>query len=80
LAKLEIWLPFGHLGFKSLSRRDYKRFNVFSHQLYKGGKAQGILIDTPSYLSNGMKQVRIAEHVLEAPGIAIGLGFWLWLG
>ena len=54
------------LGFKSRPEHTNKRFESFPHQLYKGDKIQGILTNMPSYLSNGVKQVKMAEHVIEA--------------
>ena len=50
------------------SRREHfnDRFDAFHHQIYKGAKTHGILTNMPSYLNNGVKQVKIAEHALEA--------------
>ena len=53
-------------GFKSRSEHTDKRFESFPHQLYKGGKTQGILTNIPSYLSNGVKKVKMVERVIEA--------------
>jgi len=53
-------------GFKSQWEHTVKRFESFPHQVYKGDKTQGILTNMPSYLSNGVKQVKMAEHVIGA--------------
>jgi len=58
-------VPSRALGFKSLPWRIYKRFDSFPHQLYKGAKTQGILTNMPSYLNNGIEQMKSSERALE---------------
>ena len=53
-------------GFDSLSWLDSKRFESFHNQIYKGAKGKGILTNMPSYLNNGVEQMKAAEHALEA--------------
>ena len=52
-------------GFESRPRRIYKRFDSFRHPIYKGGKAQGILTNMPSYFNTGAEQVKAADHRVE---------------
>jgi len=58
-------LQSGKGGFNSLSWLNHKRFDSFHNQIYKGAKAQGILTNMPSYLNNGVEQMKAAEHALE---------------
>ena len=58
-------VSFGKFGFKSQSRRVYERFDSFPHQVYEGGKTQGILINMPSYFNKGAEQVKAADHRVE---------------
>ena len=52
-------------GFESRPRRFYERFESFPYQLYEGDKAQGILIDMPTYFNKGAEPVKAADHRLE---------------
>ena len=45
--------------------RAYKRFDSFHHQIYKGGKAQGILKNMLSYFNKVAEQVKAADHRVE---------------
>jgi len=49
----------------ALSWLDRERFNAFPHQIYKGAKTQGILINMPSYFNKGIEHVKTAEHRIE---------------
>jgi len=54
LAKLEIWLPFGHLGFKSLSRR--------APAVLTGKTRELIYSKLPLVLQNLLPNKTIAEY------------------
>jgi len=49
----------------ALSGLDHKGFDAFPHQIYKGAKTQGILTNMPSYLNNGIEQMKSSERALE---------------